>query len=97
MLTEQDYAEILSDAEERYDDDVRSVACGIARLAFAENGIDKNTARTMAYLMAWLAGDLLKEAEIDWDRATLAALKKIRRSNPDVEREFEELAAAQSQ
>ena len=48
MLTEQDYAEILSDAEERYDDDVRSVACGIARLAFAENGIDKNTARTMA-------------------------------------------------
>jgi hypothetical protein len=64
---------------------VRGDALSIAARAFAVDSIDKVTAECMAQDMALLAADLLREAEIDWDHATLAALKKILHSNPDIE------------
>ena len=67
-------------------DGVREVALGIAACACAD--INKNTAKTVTHYMAWLAAYLLCEPDVDWEHETLAALKKIWCSSPDIVHEF---------
>jgi hypothetical protein len=80
---------ILGRAEGYYDDyrddDICMFALGIARAVVGANGIDKQTAGGLARDMAVLADYLLKaEGAGEWDFATLIALKKIRRSDPEL-------------
>jgi hypothetical protein len=70
-------------------DSVRCNALLLAAFAFERGGIDRNTAAKMAHEMALLAASLLREPSVeDWDFSTLGALRKIRRSDPDVEFAF---------
>jgi hypothetical protein len=86
-------AKILAETEKVYRDhvgmgfefDIRSIVLKLAVSAFDENGIDRNTAKTIAHYMACLAHDLLQaEGSTKWDPLTQIALQKIRGSDRDV-------------
>ena len=71
--------------DDEWEDNIGLCAVSIAWAVVQANGIDKQTAKDLARDMAYLADYMLKaEGAGEWDFATLIALKRIRRSDPEL-------------